>query len=150
MWIVGGTSSRTPPPELAQLMNEPQSITTFTRVLKDNVIFYSKEYSRVKTRNSYTVGFMDATTSNIMFGQILYFVILNNEAMAMINVFTSSSAQCAFQLTFNDLDSRVFPVSSTTHVVAVPVVNIKEKCIFVSVGVDKNFIARFCSKIHLD
>ena len=86
----------------------------------------------------------------MMFGQILYFVIFNKQAIAMINVLTPSSAQDAFQLTFSDLDSRVFPVSSTTNVMAVPVVNIKEKCIFVSVGVNKNFVARFCSKVHLD
>ena len=42
----------------------------------------------------------------------------------MINVLTPSSTQCAFEMTFSDLDSRVFPVSSTTHIVAVPVVNI--------------------------
>ena len=93
---------------------------------------------------------MDGTTTNIMFGQILYFGILNNQAMAMINVLTPSSTQCAFELTFSDQVSRVFPVSSTSRIVAVPVVNIKEKCIFVSVGVDKNFVARFCSKVHLD
>ena len=86
----------------------------------------------------------------MMFGQILYFVIFNKQAIAMINVLTPFSAQDAFQLTFSDLDSRVFPVSSTTNVMAVPVVNIKEKCIFVSVGVNKNFVARFCSKVHLD
>ena len=56
----------------------------------------------------------------------------------------------AFQLTFGDLDSRVFPVSSTTNVMAVPVEYIEEKCIFVSVGADMNFVARFCSKVHLD
>jgi hypothetical protein len=150
VWIVGGTSTRSPPPEVAELLNEAQSITTFTRLLKDGAIYYSKEYSRVKTRNSYTVGFMDGTTFNMMFGQILYFVIIKNQAMAMINVLMPSSAQTAFQLTFGDLDSRVFPVSSTTNVMAVPVECIEEKCIFVSVGADKNFVARFCSKVHLD
>ena len=58
----------------------------------------------------------------------------------MINVLMPSSAQTAFQLTFGDLDSRVFPVSSTTNVMAVEY--IEEKCIFVSVGPDKNFVPR--------
>ena len=148
VWIVGATSTRKPSPEVAQLLNEPESITTFTRFLKDN---YSKEYSRVKTRNSYTVGFRDGiASSNIMFGQILYFMIFNNQAMAIINVLMPSSSQAAFQLTFSDIDSRVFPVSSTTDVKAVTVENIVEKCIFVSVGDDKNFVARFCSRLQLD
>ena len=148
VWIVGATSTRKPSPEVAQLLNEPESITTFTRVLKDNIIYYSKEYSRVKTRNSYTVGFRDGiASSNIMFGQILYFMIFNNQAMAIL---MPSSSQAAFQLTFSDIDSRVFPVSSTTDVKAVTVENIVEKCIFVSVGDDKNFVARFCSRLQLD
>ena len=51
-----------------------------------------------------------------------------------------------FQLTFSALNIRVFPVS-TTRVIAV---SVNEKCIFVSVGLNTNFIARFTSQVHLD
>jgi hypothetical protein len=147
--IVGSTSTRTPTPEVAQLLQETGSITTFTRVLtNDNVIFYSKEYLRVKTRNSYTVAFRDGR--NVMFGQILYFVALNNQAIAIIDVLNPGSAESTFQLTFSALNLRVFPVSSTTRVLAVPVTDIQEKCIFVSVGLSTNFVARFTSQVHLD
>ena len=52
-----------------------------------------------------------------------------------------------FQLTFSALNLRVFPVSSTTRVIAV---SVNEKCIFVSVGFSTNFIAGFTSQVHLD
>ena len=51
-----------------------------------------------------------------------------------------------FQLTFSALNIRVFPVS-TTRVIAV---SVNEKCIFVSVGLNTNFIAIFTSQVHLD
>ena len=51
-----------------------------------------------------------------------------------------------FQLTFSALNICVFPVS-TTRVIAV---SVNEKCIFVSVGLNTNFIARFTSQVHLD
>ena len=138
LWIIGGTSVRFSPPELAHLLDGAETITLFTRVLK----FFTKNYSRVKSQNSYTFGFTDDT--NLRFGQILYFFKLNNEAMAMIGTLTPCSTQEAFHLTFSEPDSRVFPVSFTTHVIAVPVTHIMEKCIFIPVG-NTNFIARFCS-----
>ena len=75
MYIVSSTSTRQP---AAQLLNVTGIITTFTQVfMQYNEIIYSKEYYRVKTRNSYTVAFR--VGRNTMFGQILYFVVSHNQ-----------------------------------------------------------------------
>lgn len=47
-----------------------------------------------------------------------------------------------FQLTFDALNSRLFPVSVTENETLVPVNNIIEKCIFVKVE-NTCYIARF-------
>jgi hypothetical protein len=60
VWIVGGTSTRTPPPpEVAQLLNEPQSITTFTWVLKENVFFIQKNIPELKLGYCWLHGWHD-------------------------------------------------------------------------------------------
>ena len=146
--IVGSTSTLKPTPEVARLLNQSGNITTFYRVLtKDNQMYYSRNYFRVKARNSFTVGFKD--DGSLMFGQILYFTISDSEPVAIVTVFTSSSSETEFKLTFSSLDSRVFPVTATSIVKVVPVCNIIEKCIYISIG-NEAFIARFTSQINLD
>ena len=95
-------------------------------------IYYSADYGRVKTRNSFTIGYVDSITQSTEYGQIMHFT-RSEEPVALVRKFSILNARHHFQLTFDSLNSRLFPVSPTDSD------NIVEKCILENVC----YIARF-------
>lgn len=132
---------------LASLLESTGNITAFYRLLtSDGQMLYSKNYKRVKTRNSYTVGFVtDSETKK--FGEIIYFIETREKHSAVVNVLdTPSSAQEHFQLNHSSINSHLFAVVQTDHHLLVPV---NEKCISINVG-QEMYLGRFISPIVLD
>lgn len=96
---------------------------------------------RVKTRNSFTIGYVDSITQSTEYGQIMHFT-RSEEPVALVRKFSILNARHHFQLTFDSLNSRLFPVSPTDSELLVPLNNIVEKCIFVKIE-NVCYIARF-------
>ena len=68
---------------------------------------------------------MDSDTHSLAFGQIVYFIHAT-ESVAVFKRFSIVNAKHHFQLTFDLLNSRLFPVAATDSVTTIPVNNILE------------------------
>ena len=102
--------------EVLHLLHQPGRITAFYKLLMpDCTLLFSKKYSRVKSRNSYT------RHGGTLFGEIMYYVLLNKEPVAIVTVLENiSSAQDCFSLTHGFLNYKLFPVASSNHLMLVP------------------------------
>lgn len=131
------------------LLQQSGRVTPFYKLLMaDGTLLFSKKYRRVKSRNSYTISFCGE--SGRLFGEVVYFVMLNKEPVAIVNVLDNlSSCQEHFSLTHSLLDLRLFPVAPSNRLVLVPAKSIYEKCISVNVG-QELYVAKFMSKLLLD
>ena len=134
-----------PSPQLTCLLRDTGKVCAFYRLLTaDGQVLHSKEYSRVKT---YTISF--TINSDTLFGEIMYFIVLNQKPFAIVSVLDiPSSAQEHFELTHNMLNFRLFPAVATHQLMIVPVNSICEKCISVNVG--NLYLAKFTSRLFLD
>lgn len=110
---------------------------------------YAKNISRVKNRNSYTVGFV-TDSETLMFGERIYFIEFSKKHSAVVSVLDAPlSAQEHFELTHSMINSHLFPVVHTDRLLLVPVNKIRQKCRSVNAG-QLLYIARFTSQIVLD
>lgn len=57
----------------------------FLRWQRDDEIFFSQQYTRVKVRNSYTVSYIN-DDSSLSYGQIMYYVYMKDRPTAMISM----------------------------------------------------------------
>ena len=68
--IVGPTTPVQPTPEVAHLLQHSRKVAAFYKLITANgTLLYSMNYSRVKSRNSYTISFFG--TSDTLFGDLL-------------------------------------------------------------------------------
>lgn len=76
-YLVGGATRIVPSPEVASLLQErgetSSQLSIYYKLQLAEKLFYSAQYERVKSRNSYTVSFLD--NQSINFGQIQYFCV---------------------------------------------------------------------------
>lgn len=124
----------------------------FHRIMKENSVFFSAGYSRVRVRNSYTVEYVD--DDDIKIGKILYYVHVITVTFAVIRellpVFGVSNY---FNLSNDSLDclhcSRILPISSEESISFVPVKDITKKIVFMNFGT-KMYIATFPNNLTHD
>ena len=163
--IVGGMSVSSLTPDEKQLIssrymtqcvgNIPDTVQTFYRLQQGNSIFYSKRYGKVKKRNSYTVLFKN-TASKEQFGQILYFLLIDNLPFAVLQPFAiHTNATDHFNLPQPDctpLNSKLFivPQESDINYVAVPVNHIISKSVFVDIGSHNSYVICFPTHLTID
>lgn len=127
-YLVGATSTTQPGAEVAQLLPCKDRVTQFYKLLlPDNTMLFSKKYSRVKARNSFTICFGDNSTE---FGEILHFKLLDRVTpFAVVTILEQvSSCQEMFSLTHDVLNSQLFPIVSSNRLMLVPI-NKRKMCI---------------------
>lgn len=143
--MVGRVQYASLPPEVTVLHHNDRVPMFYRLFREDGQIFYSAKYLRMKKRNSYTISYTDEDNC-LQFGQIQSFAVIGGSCMALIKLVNiHESAQTHFQLTFDSLDRSIFPVQYLDTIKAVPVKAIKEKCIFMDLGMEL-YIARFPSQ----
>lgn len=119
-------------------------VPVFHRLLRDGEVFFGQQYTRVKVRNSYTVLYAD-NDKGLSYGQILYFVYVNDTAAAMMKMLNTLQVPDIFLPT-----KSIIPVQITSDIKLIDVDNIKEKCVFVDAADDDHYVIRFLSPINLD
>ena len=118
------------------------SVYKFWRFQSNQTLFYCKDYSRVTSRNSYTVCFVDIDQS-FQYGCILYFVEVRCtnsvvHAFAVIKLFT---AQCFMN------SPHLFRCQNSNIEKLIPVKSIHCKCVCINVD-DSVFVGKFpCAHI---
>ena len=130
-----------------------QEVQKFYRVVVEKNVFFSKEYTRVKARNSFTVEYIHLGTLRI--GIILYFIFISGCTFACITELQRiSNISDYFDLSTDCLNalhcSGVIPVVPVVPVedsiVFVPVRNLYKKAVFIQCDV-KLYVGTFPSGI---
>ena len=142
---------RTPPTHELQLISQYygenlSSIPTFLRVLRyGREILFSVKYSRVTVRNSFTVEYYSNHDQCSSYGQILYFVCLNDQPAAVIKKFNAGCVPDDFHPV-----RIIIPVESSPTIEIIDVNNIEEKCIFVQISDTVMYVIKFPDALDVD
>lgn len=117
------------------------TVPTFLRLLRDCEIFFSKQYTRVRIRN--TVSYMDDDGS-LSYGQILYFTFMDNRSAAMMSMLQTLPVPESFLPT-----KSIIPVKFSPVLKLVDFNKIKEKCIYIDTGTSC-FVTNFVCALNID
>ena len=142
--ILGGVTLKFVSPDVQEALMEmfegqgidiSGSLTTFYRVDIHGTVFYSRQYQRVKKRNSYTIAYHhSASTTKYAF--IEYFVYVQERVIAILTPLKPLHIACQdhFHLTTDALDKVLFlvPVEIESSVCVCFVEDIKAKCLFLN------------------
>ena len=121
---------------LASNLEVPSSETLYVvyRLLQDNTLYYSNQYKRVKSRNSYTVKFKDVD-GTLQYGQVQFFVSISSQVFAFVMKLQAESLSCQdhFGIFHDSLDhihvSKIVPLESTGgRMVCIPASHLVSKC----------------------
>lgn len=147
-WILGGIQTKILPQTVAEQASSfyGSSITkvsSFLRLRRNGEVFYSKMYTRVKIRNSFTIAY-NADSDQCSYGQIMYFILVYNKPAAVISILRP----LPILPSFNPCEFIV-PVETTHSVVVIDVCAILCKCVFVEVS-SSSYVVKFPSSVNLD
>lgn len=123
------------------------SVQKFLRVLIGDSLFYSCQYNRIKSRNSYTISYILDGSEGL--GQIQYFISIHDTVFAVIRTLKSVPETCQsfFQLPHCALDlvPCIVPVIYA-ELAVVPIVGIVKKAVFMDIS-SKLYVAKFPNNI---
>lgn len=121
------------------------------RVIFNNQTIYSKDYTRMKKRNSYTVKFISSEGST-QFGFIQSFVRVKKFFLAIVQPFEVVSRSCSLsnkhnlprrlsKYSLHDLAVHMHRIDMTVMLpfIAIPIKNILSKCVFIQISDDPNY-----------
>ena len=114
------------------------SIPTFKRLQKNGQIFFCKEYTKVKKRNSYTVIYLSGK-----YGQILYFTWHSGKAAAIVNELLPLPPVFAPA-------APIVPVEVITRNVIIDIAEVIEKLVFVKVSNTVAYVVKFPCALDID
>ena len=113
------------------------------RTVQDNVLYDSRNYRRVKSRNSYTVRFEDNGSRIPQFGQIQFFVSILDKVFAFVFKLQAQPVSCQehFSISHDSLDvihvSKIVLIEhGSGRLVCIPASNLISKCVFISIDDD--------------
>ena len=128
------------------------------RLIQESSVYYSAKYKRVKSRNSYTVVFSDASNC-VSYGQIQFFVLVSDRPYAFIEKFEPLAVTCQghFHLSHPSLDklsaSNIVPIQLHSENIFIPTSSLISKCMFVSISDSSNsckYVITFPNKLLYD
>ena len=133
-------------------MELPSATLTVTyRAECQGITYYSRQYTRVKKRNSYTVMYMDSGVKH--FGLIEYFAFVQQRLIAILNPLIPVRTSCKqhFHLSTDVLDtlSFIIPVARMDSVKCCFVEEFTAKCLSVNFGTEY-YILKFPSSVMFD
>ena len=168
IYIIGGASLLSLPDTLIGCTNQHLryngamscqefiKVQVFYRAEKQNTVFYSAQYKRVKKRNSYVVLYRGRDGEN-KFGIIQYFFVLHTFSMPLVAMKvlkpSATSLHDHFQVTEPTIDNIspfVIPVTECDEFDVTDLGRLEEKCVYVAFSsefVDR-YVIRFPHKLH--
>ena len=148
-----------PLPELTESLGEllpshevPSGLLpTVYRAEYNGNMYYSRQYRRVKKRNSYTVAYIKG--GNHEYGVIEYFLLINNRIIAVLRPLTPLSVSCRqhFALSTTALDtlSYLIPVTSVGTFKCCFIEDFVQTCLFIDFSFVQ-YIIKFPSTVIFD
>ena len=110
-------------------------------------VYQSKSYTRITTRNSYTVCYTQRTEER--YGLIEYFLSFQQQILAVISPLVQLSTPC-YPAVLSILNSRIIPVMSGRSLDVISVSLLISKTILISLDSDKMYVCKFPNKFHDD
>ena len=116
-----------------------KSVAIGYRLVLEHEMYYCSRYTRVKLRNSYTVKYSSSGGSECVYGQIQFFVSVQNHLFAFIQKLTPYTSACKdhFLMAHGALDcvsvSKFVPVNKG-DITCVPVTALIRNCVFVNIS----------------
>ena len=155
--IVGNIKKVPMPQELTSQLNAQPAelVEKFYRLIISSVIFYSKQYTRVCKRNSFTISYtVPNNSTGPRFAQIQYFIRLKDHIYAVIKELNciAGSVGSFFNLSTDALDNnkKILSVVEVDDDISLLNINcIKNKCMFLVIE-DNCFIGQFPNDITHD
>ena len=153
--VVGSTKIITLRPDIKQLIADTfhlniETATVFYRAVVRGEVFYSREYSRSTSRNSYTVEFHDSNSenNNSMFGYIEYFLGLPLLTVAVVTFLQPNNHFC-YPSSFKVLRNCIVPVSSECGSCVICLSSLHHKCVCINLN-NNTYVARLPNHIKSD
>lgn len=118
-------------------------VPTFYRLRKNGEIFFCKEYGHtsITRRNSYTVMYRRIVDTCVSYGQILYFIFIDQPS-AVIRKFNTLPAP------FYQVPS-IISVQQTNIIEVISISNILEKCVFIEID-DVCYVVKLLCTLNVD
>lgn len=95
------------------------------------VEYYSEEYRRLKTRNSYTICYASDEDDAVRYGHVQYFLSLTHQTVAVIHPLTPTSDFC-YPQQLSELRQCIVLVSVESSICVISVQSVLSKCVYVS------------------
>ena len=138
IYLLGGIHLRKLPPRIANTsLALPEMVQVFHRAELHGQVFYSQEYGRVKSRNSYTVAYKEEDQSR--FGLIQYFFLVSHVVFAVIKPLAQQRGSIDF---LHPCRSSPVCVNETDRLVIVNAEFLLEKVLFIVTPLSK-FVIKF-------
>ena len=113
------------------------------RTVQDNVLYYSRNYKRVKLRNSYNVRVKDDRSRIPQLGQLQFFLSILDKVFAFVLKLQAQPVSCQehFSISHDSLDiihiSKIVPIEhGSERLVCNPASNLVSKCVFIAIDDD--------------
>lgn len=121
---------------LPAIIGENETVPASFRCIKNSSVYCSRMYGRVKTRNSYTIQFLN--NQELAYSKIDLFVGVSGNVFVFISVLHPLTSSCkdVFSLSHNTLDhvSKIVPLQPGREtIICVPVRCLLAKCVFINV-----------------
>ena len=119
------------------------TIKTFYEVWIGSELFYSKQYTRVIKRNSYTILYKKG--DRCYFGKVLQYYFVNQNVIASVQRLVVTSKD---PFIYDSIPMVKVKEQSLYDVINI--CDIYEKCVYVEIDNDNTYVCRFPSKILCD
>lgn len=130
----------------------PGQLVTMYRIEVRGTLYYSRQYQRVKKRNSYTIAYLDRNKLK-KFALIEYFVYIHQRVIAVLKPLLPLHISCKehFNLTTTVLDtvSFMYPVRVADSYSFCFAEDIVSKCLFVDFSYTQ-YVVQFPSSVTFD
>ena len=119
----------------------------YYKAMVKGTVFFSKQYKRVKKRNSYTVSYVNED-GHIAYGQIMYFVHWKETGCcsAIINPL-GISKECPSPTMLKC--GNLLRVDKLNATISVPISSLTSKCLFINID-RYMYVAKFPNFLHYD
>ena len=117
------------------------AISIFKRLQRNGETFYCQQYTKVKRRNSYSITYCPGE----LYGQIVYFILLNGKPAAVIKKLSVLSVPEAFSPA-----QSIVPVKVLAEKDVISVDAISQKVVFVNISDTVSYVVKFPCTLNID
>ena len=150
--IIGRTTAVSVDPQVQKLLSDTFNVivniaSVFYRAVVRGEIFYSRQYKRCTSRNSYTVEY-NSSNSATLFGFLEYFLGCPSITVAVVTPLEETHQHC-YPSSFSVLSNRIISVREKPTICVIPLSALVSKCVCIHFS-DAFYVVRLPNCIKSD